>query len=101
MPHDFTRPFISVAEMESYTAIQNEIAVRYGRVVKAILISNREYSHRHAKLSSQHKMMPPPGSVMKIYPGYLVVRKFGTSEQYETWIPDHAFDEMYERETPS
>jgi hypothetical protein len=100
MAHDFNRPFVAVEQMESYRAIQEEIAARYGSVVRAVLISNREYGYRYSKFSFQQKMKPPPGSVMKIFPGYLVVRKLGTPAQYETWIPDNAFQEMYERESP-
>lgn len=101
MPHDFNRPFVAVAEMENYFALQNEIAVRYGRIVKAVQISNREYRHRHIKLSATQNMMDPPGSEIHICSGYLVVRKLGTTEQYETWMPDDAFGEMYALEKPT
>jgi len=38
----------------------------------------------------------PPSSHRHIYLGYLVVRKLGTPDQYETWMPDLVFDELYE-----
>ena len=41
--------------------------------------------------------MKPPPSCGRIFPGYLVVRNLGKSDQYETWMPDHVFDELYER----
>ena len=28
-------------------------------------------------------------------PGYLVVRRIGTAGQYETWMPDQIFEELY------
>lgn len=28
--------------------------------------------------------------------GWLVVRKYGTTSQYETWMPEEAFEECYE-----
>ena len=43
-------------------------------------------------------MKPPPGSQIHIMPGYLVVRKLGTPDQYETWMPDQVFKELYERQ---
>ena len=43
-------------------------------------------------------MKPPPGSHIHIMPGYLVVRKIGTPQQYETWTPDSVFDELYEEQ---
>jgi hypothetical protein len=100
MSHDFTRPLISVAEMEDYFAVHDEIAVRHGRLVKAIAMSNREYCARHAQLSAHHTMVAPSGC-MKIYHGYLVVRNVGTAEQFETWIPDDAFAAMYARAEPA
>jgi hypothetical protein len=44
-------------------------------------------------------MKPPPGSHIHIMPGYLVVRKLGTPDQYETWMPDVVFEELYEKRT--
>ena len=95
MPHDFNRPFVNVSEMENYVAVENDIAVRYGKVVKAMTLTNREYRHRHARRSSSHKMKEPPSSDVHICAGYLVVRRLGQTDQYETWIPDGAFEEMY------
>ena len=39
-------------------------------------------------------MKPPPGTG-RIFDGYLVVRKLGTSGQYETWMPALAFEDVY------
>jgi hypothetical protein len=30
--------------------------------------------------------------------GYLVVRKLGTPDQYETWMPGKVFEELYEKQ---
>ena len=53
-------------------------------------------AYRYTKFSSSRRMQPPPSAHRHIYLGYLVVRKVGTPEQYETWMPDHVFDELYE-----
>jgi hypothetical protein len=42
--------------------------------------------------SSNTKAPPRHGY---IFMGYLVIRKFGTPGQYETWIPDHAIEGIY------
>ena len=90
------RPYISLEQMRTYSARDNGTAKKYGQIVKAAEISNRDYGYRYSKFSSSRVMRPPPGSHMHIYLGYLVVRKLGTSEQYETWMPNHVFDELYE-----
>jgi len=49
-----------------------------------------------SRFNSSRKMQPPPSSHIHIHLGYLVVRKLGTPDQYETWMPDLVFDELYE-----
>jgi len=89
------RPFVSLEQMANYSALDPETARKYGSIVKAAEISNRDYGYRYHKFSSSQKMQPPPSSHMHIFIGYLVVRKLGTPEQYETWMPDHVFEELY------
>jgi len=84
--------------MESFTALPKDVALKYGKTVKAMQLSNREYKHRFSRLAGQNNMKPPPGSEIHIMPGYLVVRKLGSPEQYETWMPDHVFEEIYEKQ---
>lgn len=81
--------------MDSYNARDKETARKYGKTVKAVTITNREYRQRFDKLAGKHSMKPPPGSAIHIMMGYLVVRKVGTPRQYETWMPDDVFDELY------
>jgi hypothetical protein len=83
--------------MGIFYAIRANDARRYGREIRALAISNREYQDRFNRLGKSNKMKPPPGSHIHIMPGYLVVRKVGTSDQYETWMPDHVFEELYEQ----
>lgn len=90
------RPFIRTDQMATYAARDRETGRKYGLTVKAAEISNRDYSYRYSELSASQNMRPPPSSHMHIYLGYLVVRRFGTPAQYETWMPDHVFDELYE-----
>ena len=81
--------------MDRYQAVNADIANKYGRIVRAIEISNREYRHRCDKLKSSRRMREPPSSE-RIFSGYLVVRNPDSGCEYETWIPDHGFDEIYE-----
>jgi hypothetical protein len=90
------RPFAPLEEMTVYSARDRDTARKYGPIVKAAEISNRDYGYRYNRFSSSRKMQPPPSSHMHIYLGYLVVRKLGTPDQYETWMPDHVFEELYE-----
>jgi hypothetical protein len=44
--------------------------------------------------------MKPEPSHSRIFPGYLVVRKIDTKSEYETWMPDHVFEEIYVASSP-
>lgn len=90
------RPFVTLEQMADYSARDQDTARKYGPTVKAAEISNRDYGYRYTKFSSSRRMQPPPSAHRHIYLGYIVVRKVGTPEQYETWMPDHVFDELYE-----
>ncbi|WP_374679683.1 hypothetical protein [Hydrocarboniphaga effusa] len=94
------RPFVPLEQMANYSALDQDTARKYGSMVKAAEISNRDYGYRYNKLSSSQKMQPPPSSHIHIFLGYLVVRKLGTAEQYETWMPDHVFEELYAASEP-
>jgi hypothetical protein len=95
MPHDYDRPFREVSAMECFTARDKNDARKFGRYVKALEITNLEYSSRFNRFAEQNNMKPPPSSNIHIMSGYLVVRRLGTPEQYETWMPDGVFDELY------
>lgn len=90
------RPYVTLEHMANYSPLDNDTARKYGAVVKAAEISNRDYGYRYQKLNTSQAMQSPPSSHMHIHLGYLVVRKLGTPQQYETWMPDHVFDELYE-----
>lgn len=93
--YDFERPFIAADKLTLYRAIDREVAQRYGKQVKATEMSNAEYKQRFEKFSAKQSMKPPP-STGRIFPGYLVVRRLGESDEYETWIPDVGFEDSYE-----
>jgi hypothetical protein len=101
LEHDFDRPFTTHSAMPRFTARDKQTAQRYGNAVKALTITNREYQQRYEKLADQNSMKPPPSSHIHIMMGYLVVRKLGTPQQYETWMPDDVFEELYERPAQS
>ena len=94
MGYDFSRPFIDSAQLPSYMAIDVEEALLYGKIVRATEMSNAEYSARYRKLSNERTMKAAP-SHNRIFPAYLVVRKIGSKNDYETWMPDHVFEEIY------
>jgi hypothetical protein len=99
--HDFNRPYRGLELMDTFVAIEKIDAQRYGKIVRAFGLSNREYLHRFNKFAKQNNMKPPPGSEIPIMPGYLVVRRLGTPNQYETWIPDRVFEEIYQKQNDS
>lgn len=94
MAYDFDRPFVDSTQLSTYVATDIEEARLYGRSVRAIEMSNAEYSARYRKLSTDRTMKPAP-SHHRVFPGYLVVRKIDTKDEYETWMPDHVFKEIY------
>jgi hypothetical protein len=99
MTYDFDRPFVDSAQLPTYVATDVEEARLYGKFVRAIEMSNAEYSARYRKLSGDRTMKPEP-SHSRIFPGYLVVRKIDTKSEYETWMPDHVFEEIYVASSP-
>lgn len=94
--YDYNRPYIDYEEFKTFRAIDPEVAAEYGATVIATELSNSEYNSRYAKLSKKNNMKNPPGAGRHKFMGWLVVRRYGTSRQYETWMPDHAFEECYE-----
>jgi len=94
--YDFKRPFIKQEEMKDYISLNSEEASMFGRLVKASNLSNVEYKTRYGKLKNKIKMKSPP-SCGRIFSGYVVVRKLGLKDQYETWMPDHVFEEYIKR----
>jgi hypothetical protein len=93
--YDPNRPYFDMESMDEFIAINKEVAVRYGEKMKAMRLSNREYTHRFKRLANENNMKRPPSSHIHIMLGWLVVRKLGQSGQYETWMPEHVFDELY------
>lgn len=94
MTYDFSRPFVDASQLPIYEALDVDEAAEYGQTVLATAMSNVDYAERHKKFSNNRKMMPAP-SHQRIFLGYLVIRKMGTKSEYETWIPDHVFEDLY------
>lgn len=92
--YDYDRPYITVQAMDDYVAIDPDVARDYGMKIKATELSNSEYHARFLRFGTENNMRPPPSAGRK-YVGYLVVRKLGLKKQYETWMPDHVFEELY------
>ena len=95
--YDYDRPFIDQNALPFYAAV-NRAAARYGKIVRASQLSNVEYKMRFARFKKSNRMRPPP-SCGRIFMGYLVVRNLGKSDQYETWMPEHVFEELYRADT--
>jgi alkylation response protein AidB-like acyl-CoA dehydrogenase len=93
--YDYERPYITHADMATYLATDRDTSSQYGRTVKATELSNVEYKIRFERLARSNNMKEPP-SCGRIFMGFLVVRRMGTKHQYETWMPDLAFEEVYE-----
>ncbi len=100
MEHDFNRPFREQSTMETFRAIDKRDARRFGAKVKAMEITNREYAQRYSRFAEMNNMRNPPSSSIHIMMGRLVVRRLGTSAQYETWMPSDVFEELYEPDKP-
>ena len=96
MAYDYNRPFIERKDLAKYLAVDETVARRYGSIILATELSNVEYKIRFGRFHNDHRMKPPPGTG-RIFPGYLAVRKLGIPQEYETWIPDHAFDDIYRK----
>jgi hypothetical protein len=92
--YDFEKPFTRQEDMPQYLATDSEVGRRYGQTVRALSLSNAEYDLRYRRLNAVNNMKPSPRH-SRIFGGYLVVRNLGNSMQYETWMPDHAFEEVY------
>lgn len=95
MEHDFNRPYQDVDSMNAFLAIQKHIAAKFGQTIKAMELSNREYQQRYDRMAKSNNMRPPPGSSFHIMSGFLVVRRLGSPDQYETWMPNIVFEELY------
>ncbi len=93
--YDWDKPYKSITEMGEYVALQEDIAAKFGPIVRAMELSNREYGYRFERLCDANNMRSPPSSNIHIMSGYLVARKLGTRDQYETWMPDQVFQELY------
>lgn len=89
------RPRVTREKMTLFKARDRKTAQLYGSTVAAAEIANVDFKLRFAKYSHERKMSDPP-SCGRIFMGYLVVRRLNTPEEYETWMPDHVFDELYE-----
>ncbi|MCJ7603236.1 MAG: hypothetical protein MUO63_17275 [Desulfobulbaceae bacterium] len=92
--YDFNRPMISMKSLRDFVAIDEETAMFFGKIVKATEFANVEYKIRYDELWKKNNMKPPP-SCGRIFSGYLVVRKLNQKGQYETWMPNHVFEELY------
>lgn len=92
--YDYDRPYIPQSVMSKYVATDVETASQFGQSVKATELSNIEYKIRFNRLARENNMKPPP-SCDRIFMGFLVVRRVGTKQQYETWMPGLVFQELY------
>ncbi len=91
---DEKRSYIDVEQMALYKAIDSDTAREFGLIVRATLLPNIQYVRRFNRFGSSRKMRRPP-STNRIFLGYLVVRKLGTSQQYETWMTTDVFESLY------
>lgn len=93
--YDYKRPYIDAASLALFKAINPDVANRYGQTVMATSMGNFEYAARYSLMSKSNNMKEPPGIGRKFL-GYLVIRRLCQPNQYETWMPEDAFEETYE-----
>lgn len=91
---DFQRPFVDSALLTEYVTVDEETTRLYGSKVRAIEMSNADYAARYRKSAQQQKMKAPPLHG-RIFTGYLVVRRLDSKDEYETWMPGDAFEDLY------
>jgi hypothetical protein len=96
--HDYNRPFIKYKDFKKFVARDKETESLYGKFVLAASLVNIEYKTRFYKLEKQNNMKPPP-RCGRIFPGVIVVRNLGKKGQYETWMPEDVFEEMYKEDS--
>jgi hypothetical protein len=92
--YDPNRPFWDLDQMSVYEAINAETAKESGPRVKAMVLSNVQYMARVARFGSERRMRSPQHN-LRVILGYLVVRRLGTPRQYETWMTEDLFEELY------
>ena len=100
MGYDFDRPYIDKQGLSAFIASDPNTVKDYGAIVKAIEISNKEYKLRFDRFHGTRRMKNPPSSG-RIFPGYAVIRKLNTPDEYETWIPDDGFEDIYQPHHPA
>jgi hypothetical protein len=96
------RPFTSQNSIETFVAfvaIEVDTILDWGQHIRATEFSNVDYKIRFERLESRNNMKAPPRCDI-VSSGYLVVGNPGAREQFEDWIPDHEFDELYEKIRP-
>lgn len=94
MSFDFDYPYLDASKLPRFKAIEAETVKKYGPYVLAAEMSNAQYGLRFSRLREANNMRTPP-SHHRIFAGYLVVRRPGGASQYETWMPDYVFEELY------
>lgn len=94
MAFGVNQPFVDPSTLPHFVTDDEETASLYGPRVRAIEMSNVDYSIRYEKMSTEHKMKPPPRHG-RIFHGYLVIRNIDTKRQYETWMTPEVFEDLY------
>lgn len=84
-----------VSDKAIYVARNRDNMRKHGRRVLAARISNHDFQRRADKLGPPRRMKILPGSPEHVRMGYLVVRKLGTADEYETWMPTDVFEAQY------
>lgn len=92
--NELDRPYVDHASMQRHEAIDDTTADAYGRFVLSTDLSNLEYELRFQRLNGTRAMKAPPRA-KRVLPGRLVVRHPGQPDQYETWMPEHVFADLY------
>lgn len=100
--YEHHKPFTrlkSTRTFMSFVAIDVDAIPDYGQHVRATELSNVDYTIRFDRFESRNSMNAPP-DCKNFTSGYLVIGKPGTRNQFEDWLPDHVFEQIYKKVKP-
>lgn len=83
----------------SFVAINVDALLDHGQHVRAIELSNVDYKIRFDRLGIRNNMNAPP-DCQNFTSGYLLIGKPGARNQFEDWLPDHEFENIYKKVKP-
>ena len=94
MESTFAHVLVGWDQMQAFVATDAGMQNLHGPSVLAVEMSSADYDKRYAELAKRH-CMKEPRSYQGARSGFLVVRKAGTCDAYETWMARHMLLRSY------